>query len=192
MPALAELLADLRSGNVSRAEAAARALPEHKTKAVAALGPLLDDPDPETRWWAARALAELDEEGVGPLLVKALGDEDRSVQEAAALSVRRRPAPEAVPALVKLLGHPDQLLARLAGDALAAIGEYATSGLIEALENGAPPAQVGAARALAQIGDMRSASALFKLLDSDSAMLEHWASEGLEKMGIGMTFFGIP
>jgi hypothetical protein len=27
------------------------------------------------------------------------------------------------------------------------------------------------------------------LLDSDSAVLEHWASEGLEKMGVGMSFF---
>jgi HEAT repeat protein len=192
MAELAALLADLQSGDAARAEAAAQALPEHGTEALAALDQLLDDPQADTRWWAARCLAEINAEGVAALLEKALADTDSSVQAAAAISVRKNPIPEAVSPLVGLLAGEDQMLARLAGDALVAIGEPATLELIDVLENGGQQAQVGAARALAQIGDLCSVSALFKLLDSDSAMLEHWASEGLEKMGIGMTFFGMP
>jgi hypothetical protein len=42
---------------------------------------------------------------------------------------------------------------------------------------------------LAQIGDPRSIPALFTALDEDSALMEYWASEGLEKMGVGIVFF---
>jgi HEAT repeat protein len=46
-----------------------------------------------------------------------------------------------------------------------------------------------AVRALAYIGDKRSIPQLFQALDEDSAMLEYWANEGLQKMGIGMMFY---
>jgi hypothetical protein len=42
---------------------------------------------------------------------------------------------------------------------------------------------------LALIGDTRAVPALFKLLESESALVEHWASTGLAKMGVGMSFF---
>lgn len=190
MAELATLLNGLTSGDLAHIEMAVRELPAYGDDALDSLGKLLDDPDPDTRWWATRALAEFDAGGVGALLNKALGDPDSRVQQCAALALRERPSPEAVPALVALLGHEDRLLARLAGDALIAIGEPATLPLLQTLEEGTPLEQVGAARVLAYIGDLRSVSALFKLLDSDSAMLEHWSEVGLEKMGIGMTFYG--
>ena len=46
-----------------------------------------------------------------------------------------------------------------------------------------------AARALSEIGDTRAIPVLFKALEEGSVVLEYWASEGLEKMGVGMTFF---
>ena len=39
------------------------------------------------------------------------------------------------------------------------------------------------------IGDTRAIPELYKMLDSDSALLEYWASDGLERMGVGMVFF---
>jgi HEAT repeat protein len=46
-----------------------------------------------------------------------------------------------------------------------------------------------AMRALALIGDQRSIPLLFEALDSDSMLMEYWANEGLERMGVGMIFY---
>jgi hypothetical protein len=37
--------------------------------------------------------------------------------------------------------------------------------------------------------DLGAVPALFKSLDDGSAMVEHWADEGLQRRGIGMAFF---
>jgi HEAT repeat protein len=118
-----------------------------------------------------------------------LADADPLVRQCAALSLTRRPHAEAAPALLALLGDHDSLLARLAGDALVVLGSGAVEPLIAVLDTGRLTARVEAARALALIGDTRAVPALFKLLGSESAVLEHWANEGLEKMGVGMAFF---
>jgi HEAT repeat protein len=57
------------------------------------------------------------------------------------------------------------------------------------MENGSPQARIEAARALGFIGDARAVPQLFKALDGDSAILEYWADQGLERMGVGMVFF---
>jgi HEAT repeat protein len=44
-------------------------------------------------------------------------------------------------------------------------------------------------RALARIGDQRAIPALFRALDDESALIEYWATKGLEDMGVGMIFF---
>jgi NADPH-dependent ferric siderophore reductase len=44
-------------------------------------------------------------------------------------------------------------------------------------------------RVLALVGDKSSIPALFEALDSDSMLIEYWANEGLERMGVGMVFF---
>ena len=59
---------------------------------------MLDDPRPDTRWWALHALAEIPDSRVPPRLAAALEDPDLSVRQCAALALRRQPAPEAVPA----------------------------------------------------------------------------------------------
>lgn len=189
MSELGEWIAALSSGDSEQAEAAASAAPEDRAAALEALDALLAEGDPEARWWATRALAEFEEEAAGDLLARALADADEAVRHCAAVSLRHAPHPAAIEALIERLSAEDHLLARLAGDALIAQGEAATPGLLDVLEKGDEAAKVEAARALAHIGDLRSVSALFKLLDSGSTMLEHWAGEGLEKMGIGMQFF---
>lgn len=190
MSTLSGLLAELQSGDSTRAEAAATALPAHAEAALAGLLPLLQSNDPETRWWAVRSLAGFLHPEASELLTQALADPDASVQQCAALALSQRTHAGAVAPLVGLLANPDSLLARLAGDALVAQGAGAVEPLAAALQdNPSPSARVEAARALALIGDTRAIPALFKLLDSESAMLEHWATEGLQKMGVGMAFF---
>jgi HEAT repeat protein len=149
----------------------------------------LHSSEADFRWWAVRALAEIPAEESAPLLIQALNDPHLAVRQCAALGLSRQPDERAVPALVEAMSSDDALLARLAANALASTGGEAVPALLEVLENGSQPMRLEAARALAMIGDTRSIPALFNALDGDSALLEYWANEGLERMGVGMMFF---
>jgi HEAT repeat protein len=188
MPSPDALLAELLSGDEQRAERAATQLVDHPQ----ALDPLIElskDPDPDKRWWSCRALSAFTAPQAGQAVLSLLADRDVEVQQCAALALTTRPQPAALTELIDLLASEDSLLARLVGDALIALKAEAVPALIAALEVELQQAQTEAARALALIGDTRAVPALFKLLDSKSTLLEHWANEGLEKMGVGMTFF---
>jgi HEAT repeat protein len=190
MRPLEDLLADLKSGNDELAEKAVPQIASHDGEAVKALGVLSDDPNPDYRWWAIRTLSAIRSEDVTDFLVEGLNDEDLSIQQCAAVGLRERPDVYALPELIGLLGHKNRLLDRLVGDALIALGKDATPQLLHVVQHSSSKhAKLQAVRALAFIGDYSSISALFKLLDEDSMLLEYWASLGLEKMGVGMTFF---
>lgn len=154
-----------------------------------ALLPLMKSPDPNTRWWAIRGLAALDDSRVVEHLLFALDDPEPMVRQCGALGLRLHPRPNAVPALIKRLEDEEHLVVNLAVDALVVIGEASVLPLIDVLQQGGQTARPAAARALAQISDPRAISALFSVLEDDSALVEHWAAEGLERMGVGMTFF---
>lgn len=186
---LAKLMQDLSGGNAEAAEAAALALPAHGEAAMVELAKLATSKVSEQRWWAVRALAGFKAEPAGALLRAALDDAETSVRQCAALSLSERPEASAIPLLVAMLQSTEGLEARLAGDALVAAGAAAVEPLIAALQAEPLNAKVEAARALALIGDTRAIGPLFQALDTDSAVLEHWISEGLEKMGVGMSFF---
>ena len=51
------------------------------------------------------------------------------------------------------------------------------------------PASFTSARALALIGDTEAIPALFKAWGEGSTMIQYWAEEGLDRMGVGMQFF---
>ncbi len=189
MDEIKRLLAELTSGDEERAEAALKGFAGLGPKGVQVLQELLDDENADKRWWAVRALAEIRDADVSEGLRRGLRDKESFVQQCAAIALRERPHATAIPELVKLLGSEDRMLAHLAADALIAAGKAATAALLEVVEKGEQPARLEAVRALASIGDTDSVAALFKLLDSDSALMEYWANEGLEKMGIGMAFF---
>ena len=189
MAELGDLFADLLSGDERRAERAAEQLPSFHEQALKQINQLLVGADPDARWWAVRVLAGFPTQEAGRLLAGALKDKDDAVRYCAALALARQPYDGAIQPLARLLRSSDRLLARLAGDALIAVGAPAVPVLLEALEKSKVGAQTEAARALAKIGDTRPSPVLFTLLDSDSAIMEHWATEGLDKMGLGMTFF---
>lgn len=190
MPAeFQSLIYDLTSGDDAHAEAAARALAAHGVSAIPSLIQLLDSPDPEQRWWATRALAEIDDPQAGLYLRRALSDGDPSVRQCAALALRQRPDPAAIPDLIDALDDPDRLFARLAADALAACGKAALPALLKVMEGDSQPARLEAMRALSAMGDEQAIPALFKALDEQSYLIEYWANAGLERLGVGMTFF---
>jgi HEAT repeat protein len=124
-----------------------------------------------------------------PEMLRGLADPDPAVRQCAALGLQRRPSERAIPALISAMDDSDSLAARLAANALAATGPPAVPALLDVMQTGSSKASLEAARALALIGDTRAIPALFQALDGDSMLLEYWANEGLERMGVGMVFF---
>jgi HEAT repeat protein len=189
MKDLQKLIEELTCGDEQRAEAVVLRIADFGEEAAVLLQELTNHPDAEVRWWALRAMTEIPSERSKNTLLSALGDDDQGVRYCAVVGLRQLPTAEAIPTLIDLLNSPDQMLARLASDALIHNGEEAVPALLAAMENGPHNARLEAVRALAHIGDKRSIPELFSALEEGSAMLEYWANEGLEKMGIGMVFF---
>ena len=183
------LIIKLTSGDDDIAENAANAITALGGTALPALFDLLDSADPNARWWALRTLAGIPHPVVPVQLRRFLDDPDPDMRQCAALGLSQQPWAEAIPDLVNVLDDEDRLLARLAGDALIAIGSQAVPHLIDTLENGTPAAQIEAARSLALIGDPSTIPALFKAWQGSSAMIQYWAEDGFERMGVGMQFF---
>ncbi len=184
-----DVLDELSCGEDERAEAALPHLAAWGEEVVNILQERLSNPEADVRWWAVRGLAEVQDERVPELLVRALSDTDRSVRWCAGLALRERPSETAAPALAGLLVDEDALTRRLAGDALVAIGKPVVPLLLEAMPAAQPPARIEIARALAKIGDERAIPALFAALDDSSALVEYWANEGLERMGVGQVYY---
>ena len=189
MEELPVLLSQLSCGDDEQAEQALSHLATWGSEAVDALEERLSHPEAEVRWWAVRALAETRDERVPGLLVQALADQDMGVRWCAGLALRLNPSPQASLALVGMLSDRDALTRRLAGDALVAIGGEVVPQLLDLMQQRDQEVRLEAVRALAKIGDQRAVPALFEALDDSSALVEYWASEGLEKMGVGMVFF---
>lgn len=184
-----KLLSELLNGDDRRAETAASQLASHGAVAIPALRHLLASADPETRWWALRSLAEISHPQVPPLLLPSLHDPDPAVRQCAALALRQQPTPQAVPDLISCLDNEDRLLAHLAADALVAAGPEAVPPLLDLMEKGSQRSRLEAVRALALLEDQRAIPVLFHTLDDQSALVSHWADQGLQRMGVGMVFF---
>lgn len=186
MDELQTLLAELTSGDDTRAEAAALRLP---TFSASVLDPLFESDDVDTRWWALRALAGFPGgEDVVRRLVSALEDESDEIRQCAALGLCHHPRPEAVLPLIRAISSLDSMTVKLACNALIAIGAEAVPHLVEVLRIGTPSAKLEAARALAEIGDPRAIPVLMEVLQSDSAISTYWAEHGLDKLGLGMVY----
>jgi HEAT repeat protein len=181
------VLDELFSGDDARAQAAAAQVTAQHLTALAAE---LAGADPDRRWWAVAALANIAGDQAAQLLLKTTHDADPELRAAALHVLGRRGGPEAVPALLRALGDPSEYLARLATDALIRSAPHAVADLITALRGDPQPrVRANAARALALIGDTAAIPALFGALNDESALVQYWAEEGLERMGVGQVYF---
>ncbi len=187
---LSTFLTDLTSGEDARALEAVRGISLVGKEAIPSLTALLTAPEPDTRWWAVCALSGIEHPDVFPFLREALHDPDLSVRECAATGLRLHPHPVAIADLIAAMKTPNLLLTRLAANALIAIGKEAVPALLAILDNGPQAARVEAIKALAEIKDPRCIEAFFLAIQNgDSPLVEYWADQGLERLGVGMSFF---
>lgn len=187
MSELAELLAELTSGDESRAEAAVPGLVSMGFKAHPALVALLNSSDIDHRWWALRVMSQSGNPDISRL-TRALEDPSVEIRQCAALGLCSHPDERAVPVLLKALADPDGMLSTLAANALIAVGEPAVPGLLDLLNDAPQSARLNAMRALAEIADPRTIPAMMAALEEDSAVLQHWAELGLERLGLNMVY----
>lgn len=190
MDDLGALLAELTSGDNSRAEAAAASLPALGQKAFQPLSVLLSSAEVDKRWWAVRSLAGFEQtDALINLLITALDDEFEEVRQCAALGLCHHPHPTAVPPLIRALSDPDAMTARIASNALTRIGPEAVPALASVLKDGrSDETKLAAIRALAEIKDTRAIPVLMSALQTDSAVAQYWAELGLDALGLGMVY----
>lgn len=184
---LASLLHGLVSGDETRAENAVTALVDLGEDAIPALLDLTHSPDADSRWWAVRTLAQ------SPLsrtewVVPFLNDPAPEVRQCAALGLAVKPDESAIQPLIRALSDEDGMVGSLAVNTLVRIGSAAVPSLIEVVKNEKQSARIHALRALAEIGDHRAIPVMMKVMDEDSALLQHWAQEGLERLGLNMVY----
>ena len=183
------MLVDLISGDDSLAEIAMQKLAALGKEAVSPLCELANAPDPDQRWWAVSTLAQMQDVDVD-WLIAALDDDSVEVQQSAVLGLTKHPHPKVAPALLDLLPSPNSILRSLVTNALAALGADAIPALLDFLgeHKKQDAARLSAIRALASIGDTRAIPTLMAALEEDSVLIQHWAEEGLVKLGLDMVY----
>lgn len=195
MDTLQRLLEDLTSGDEARAERSVSALIEMGDEALPALKDLTHSSNADSRWWALRVLAQSPLFSTGEL-IPFLDHPAPEVRQCAALGLAAKADEAATQPLVRALNDSDAMVCNLAANALVAIGKPAVPSLIEAVKRrpedvaGAEShsARIHALRALAEIRDHRAIPALMQVIEEDSAVLSHWAKEGLERLGLDMVY----
>jgi HEAT repeat protein len=185
---LDDLLQALSEGSDERREVAAQALGRFGAAAVEPLAGLLTHGSADTRWWAARALAEVGRNGAVPPLVGALADPDPDVRACAALALGQIGDDSAAPDLADRLSDESAFVASIAGDALSMIGDGAVDALAGKLDASSTHARLLAVRALGRIHSQRAIGPLFGVLEDPSYLVRHYAREGLEALGVGIVF----
>lgn len=182
-----DFLNDLTSGDESRAESAVSALVELGEETIPALLELTKSKDADNRWWALRVLAQSPHSRT-EWLVPFLNDPAVDVRQCAALGLSIRPDESAIESLVSVLSDDDTLVSNLAVKALVKIGKAAVPSLIENVKSGSQSARILALRALVEIRDHRAIPVMMQVMNEDSALLQYWAKEGLERLGLDMVY----
>ncbi len=136
---------------------------------------LLDNPDPETRMYAALALGELNDPSSVPHLIQAIQDTNEKVRFNAIEALGKLRAPEAVESLLGVLREGDFFLSFPAVLALGEIGDRrAAQALMELFDN--PDLTEAVVTALGNIGDEQAAAYITRWLESNAGEAEIAAS----------------
>jgi len=184
---LPDLLNDLTSGDETRAEEAVSLLVGLDEEALPGLLDLTRSSDADHRWWGLRVLAQSPHSQAG-WLIPFLNDPAPEVRQCAALGLAARPDEIAIQPLIRVLSDEDSMVGHLAVNALVKVGSAAVPSLIEAVKSAPQSARIHALRALAEIRDHRAIPVMMQVMGEDSALLQHWAKEGLERLGLDMVY----
>jgi HEAT repeat protein len=184
---LQDLLSDLTGGNETRAENAVPGLIEFGEEAIPALLELTRSLEVDHRWWGLRVLAQ-SPHSKAEWLVPFLNDPAREVRQCAVLGLALKPEERATQPLVQALSDEDSMVSSLAVNALVKIGKAAVPALIDVVQHAPQSARIHALRALAEIKDHRAIPVMMKVMEEDSALLQHWAKEGLDRLGLDMVY----
>lgn len=184
------LLEDLLSGDEARAEKAVAALIDLGQEALPALMDLTHASDADSRWWAIRTLAASPLVQTEWLLPFLLNDPAPEVRQCAALGLALKPDEIAIRPLVQALSDADAMTANLAMNALIKMGKDSVPSLIECVKakESQQSARILALRALAELRDHRAIPVMMQVMEEDSVLLQHWAKEGLERLGLDMVY----
>jgi len=185
--ALQDLINDLASGNEARAEKAVPSLIDLGEVAIPALMELTRSSNVDHRWWGLRILAQ-SPHCQANWLVPFLNDPAHEVRQCAALGLAIKPDENATQPLIQALNDEDSMVSSLAVNALVKIGKAAVPSLIEVVKSASQSARIHALRALAEIRDHRAIPIMMKVMEEDSALLQHWAKEGLDRLGLDMIY----
>jgi HEAT repeat protein len=182
-----EHLDELTSGDDERAE---RSISAIANMGLAVISPLLEltrSEDPDVRWWAVRALAASPHTRTFDL-IPLLSDSAPEVRAATALALCHHPHEDAVDALIRALADEDPLTAGLAGNALVKIGGPSVPSLLKVMDEAPTGIRIIVLRTLSEIRDHRAIPVMMKCLGEESAFLQYWAQEGLERLGLDMVY----
>ena len=182
-----ELLAELTSGDDTRAEKSIPAIVDLGMTAIPTLLELTRAEEVDSRWWAVRALAASPHTRTENL-IPLLSDSASEVRAAAALALCNHPDESAIPALINTLSDEDSLTAGLAGNALVKIGSPSVPSLLTVMSEAPTSIRIIVLRALSEIRDHRAIPVMMKSLSEESAVLQYWAQEGLQRLGLDMVY----
>lgn len=182
-----ELLAELTSGDDTRAEKSIPAIVDLGMAAIPTLLELTRAEEVDSRWWAVRALAASPHTRTENL-IPLLSDSASEVRAAAALALCNHPDESAIPALINTLSDEDSLTAGLAGNALVKIGSPSVPSLLTVMSEAPTSIRIIVLRALSEIRDHRAIPVMMKSLSEESAVLQYWAQEGLQRLGLDMVY----
>jgi HEAT repeat protein len=189
---VAALIAATEDDNPQVRRSAVNALPTHGKDVVSALTKALKDEDLETRYFAARALGQMEPTAVNavPALITAAKDDEHRFmrQNALAALARIQPDPNVVvPLLIQTLKDKDPSVRRITIEYLGEIGpkaKAAVPALIEAFSDIDRHDRVLVARALGQIGPeaKQAITVITKALQDEDKNLQRVAVEALKKI----------
>ena len=182
-----DLLNALTSGDETRAESAVSTLIEKGEEAIPALLELTKSGDADKRWWALRILAQSPHSQT-EWLIPFLNDPAADVRQCAALGLSLKPHESATEPLVRALSDEDTLVSNLAVKALVSLGKSTGPSLIENVKGGSQSSRILALRALVEIRDHRAIPVMMQVMSEESALLQYWAKEGLERLGLDMVY----
>jgi len=182
-----DLLAELTSGDDTRAENSISAIVAMGAPVIPTLVDLTRADDADLRWWAVRALAAFPTTRPDDL-IPLLEDSQPEVRAVAALALCSHPHECAVSALISALADRDPITAGLAAKALTKIGSPSVPDLLEVMANAPTGVRINALRALSEIRDHRAIPTMMKCLSEESAVLQYWAQEGLDRLGLNMVY----